>query len=175
MLGSRLPLTYSPRDRDYHIGDIPSCALVVTRLSVGLPCKLIFWMLDTICAIEVMNEDEDFPMLSHFWCKFYWIFIRTEMLMQALQNSSLTCLVDDPKMTESMGKLLLQVQSGLSQDSFQTELACPKGSVLLSTNSKETERYFFHFVFQISFLFQNWLQGNNTIVLPTMIVHCMSK
>ena len=60
--------------------------------------------------------------------------------MQALHSTTLTSLVDDPKMTESMGEFLLQVQSGLSQGSFQTGLVSPKAGVLLSTNSKENER-----------------------------------
>jgi hypothetical protein len=63
------------------------------------------------------------------------------MLMQALSSTTLTCLLDDPKMTDSLGEFLLQVQSGLSQGSNQTGLQTPKGSVLLTTNSTpETER-----------------------------------
>jgi hypothetical protein len=64
------------------------------------------------------------------------------MLMQILQSTTLTCFVDDPKLTESLGEFLLQVNSGLLQGSSQTGLNAPKGSLLLSTNSIECDRYY---------------------------------
>jgi hypothetical protein len=66
--------------------------------------------------------------------------------MDKLCSSSLTCLVDDSKMTESLGEFLLQVQGGLSQGSSQTGLKIPKGGILLTTNNPpETDRYKFFF------------------------------
>lgn len=62
--------------------------------------------------------------------------------MQSLSSTTLTCLLDDPKITESLGEFLLQVQGGISQGSSQTGLKTPKGSVMLTTNSSpETARY----------------------------------
>ena len=64
------------------------------------------------------------------------------MLLKALSSTTLTCLLDDPKMTESLGEFLLQLQSGLSQGSCQYGMKTPKGGVLMTTNScPETERY----------------------------------
>jgi len=62
------------------------------------------------------------------------------MLMQILQSTTLTCFVDDPKLTEQLSEFLLQLNSGFTQGSSQTGLNVPKGSILLSTNSKECER-----------------------------------
>ena len=71
--------------------------------------------------------------------------------MQALKNSSFTCMIDDAKMTDSLAEFLLHVQGGLPQGSIQSGSASPVGSVLLSANVKESERFDFKLVYVASF------------------------
>ncbi len=62
--------------------------------------------------------------------------------MEKLCSTTLTCLLDDPKMTESLGEFLLQVQGGLSQGSSQNGSRTPRGGILFTTNNPpETDRY----------------------------------
>lgn len=49
-------------------------------------------------------------------------------------------MVDDPKITQSLGEFLNQVQSGLTQGSSGSGMLAPKGSLLLSSNNMEVER-----------------------------------
>ena len=63
------------------------------------------------------------------------------MLMSALVNMSLVRLVDDPTINTTFSEFLLQVHRGLPQGSTKTGLAVPCGSLLLSTNNQESERY----------------------------------
>ena len=62
--------------------------------------------------------------------------------MRALKSTTLTCLLDDPTMTTSFSEFLLQIQSGLPQGSLRTGLSVPSGSILMSTNSIESARYY---------------------------------
>ena len=50
-------------------------------------------------------------------------------------------MVDDPAFTKSLGEFLNQVQGGLTQGSANVGLMSPKGSLLLTSNDKEVERY----------------------------------
>lgn len=49
-------------------------------------------------------------------------------------------VVDVVKMTESFTEFILHVQGGLLQGSSQSGIDCPLGSVLLTSNFKESER-----------------------------------
>lgn len=62
--------------------------------------------------------------------------------MCALKSTTLTCLLDDPTMSTAFSEFLLQIQSGLPQGSLRTGLSVPSGSILMSTNSIESERYY---------------------------------
>lgn len=64
-----------------------------------------------------------------------------KVIMHALQSITLACLVDDPVQTSTLSEFLLQVQSGLPQGSLRSGLNTRKGSVLISTNSAECERW----------------------------------
>ncbi len=48
--------------------------------------------------------------------------------------------IDDPKMTDQLAEFLLQVQGGFSQGSMKSTVT-PKSSILLTSNSKETDRF----------------------------------
>jgi hypothetical protein len=50
-------------------------------------------------------------------------------------------MVDDPAFTRSLGEFLNQVQSGLTQGSSGSGMLAPKGSLLLSSNDKEADRW----------------------------------
>ena len=60
--------------------------------------------------------------------------------MSVLASTSLVCLVDDPNINATFSEFLLQVHGGLAQGSSRTGLAVPHGSILMSTNLRESER-----------------------------------
>lgn len=70
------------------------------------------------------------------------LFLFSKVLMCALKSTTLTCLLDDPTMSTAFSEFLLQIQSGLPQGSLRTGLSVPSGSILMSTNSIESERYY---------------------------------
>jgi hypothetical protein len=51
-------------------------------------------------------------------------------------------LIDDPKMTDQLAEFLLQIQGGFSQGSLKGT-DTPRGSIILTSNSKETDRYIY--------------------------------
>ncbi len=55
-------------------------------------------------------------------------------------RTSMVVCIDDPKMTDQLAEFLLQVQGGFSQGSIKGIVA-PKSSILLTSNSKETDRF----------------------------------
>ena len=61
------------------------------------------------------------------------------MLGSCCQTSMMVC-IDDPKMTDQLAEFLLQVQGGFSQGSIKGTVM-PKSSILLTFNSKETDRF----------------------------------
>jgi hypothetical protein len=63
------------------------------------------------------------------------------MLMSALVSTSLVCLVDNPNINATFSEFLLQVHGGLASNNDDRGLAVPHGSILMSTNLQESERY----------------------------------
>jgi hypothetical protein len=61
-------------------------------------------------------------------------------MLERVCHTSMVVLVDDPKMTEQLGEFLLQTQEGFSQGSLSTGSDVPKGTFLLTSNAKETDR-----------------------------------
>ena len=61
--------------------------------------------------------------------------------MSVLTSTTLTCLIDDPTVNTTFSEFLLQIQGGLPQGSKQTDLLVPRGSILMTSNEPETERY----------------------------------
>ena len=61
--------------------------------------------------------------------------------MTNLAATNLTCLVDDPIFTGPLNEFLVAVQSRLPQGSLRTGFSVPIGNMLLSSNSRENERY----------------------------------
>ena len=53
----------------------------------------------------------------------------------------MVAFLDDGRMTSDLAEFLLQLQGGLSQGSTSAGTFVPRGSVLLTSNYPETERY----------------------------------
>ncbi|XP_028415289.1 uncharacterized protein LOC114538335 [Dendronephthya gigantea] len=68
--------------------------------------------------------------------------VSIKMLMSALVNTTLVCLVDDPRINATLSEFLLQLHGGLAQGSFRSGLAVPRGGILMSTNVQESERIY---------------------------------
>jgi hypothetical protein len=77
---------------------------------------------------------------GHQIIKLLFIFSCSKMMMSALASTSLVCLVDDANINATFSEFLLQVHGGLAQGSSRTWLAVPRGSILISTNLRESER-----------------------------------
>ena len=65
-------------------------------------------------------------------------------MLEALTKTTFVIVLDDAKMTDNLTELLLQVQGGLLQGSAQSGMETPSGSILLTSNSKENDRYVLH-------------------------------
>ena len=64
--------------------------------------------------------------------------------MSVLAQTSMTLFIDGPTMTNALAELLriLEVQEGrLPQGSMKTGSEAPSGSILFSSNYKESKRY----------------------------------
>ncbi|XP_068755856.1 uncharacterized protein [Montipora capricornis] len=61
-------------------------------------------------------------------------------VLEVMSKTSLVVLVDDPLISQLLGKFLNQIQSGLMQGSATFGMQAPKASLLISSNSKEVER-----------------------------------
>lgn len=64
-----------------------------------------------------------------------------KVLMSTLAASTLTCTIDDPIFTNQFNEFLLSVQTGLPQGSLKNGFSFPVGTALISSNSREGERY----------------------------------
>jgi hypothetical protein len=62
-------------------------------------------------------------------------------MLESVSSTSLVVLVNDPKINNQLAEFMLQVQGGLTQGSSQRGMSTPKGTLLLTSNEKEVERY----------------------------------
>jgi hypothetical protein len=60
--------------------------------------------------------------------------------MEALTKTTFVVVLDDAKLTDSLTEFLLSVQGGLLQGSSQTGMDTPSGSILLTSNERESDR-----------------------------------
>ena len=63
------------------------------------------------------------------------------MVMDKVPKTGLVTFLDDGRMTATLAEFLLQLQGGLMQGSSTQGTLVPRGSVLLSSNYVESERY----------------------------------
>lgn len=64
-----------------------------------------------------------------------------KMVMDKVSKTGLVTFLDDGRMTATLAEFLLQLQGGLMQGSSTQGALVPRGSVLLSSNYVEPERY----------------------------------
>ena len=63
------------------------------------------------------------------------------MVMEKLSKMTMVAFLDDGKMMATLAEFLLQLQGGLSQGSTSSGCFVPRGSVLLTSNYNEPERW----------------------------------
>ncbi|XP_068753997.1 uncharacterized protein [Montipora capricornis] len=77
--------------------------------------------------------------MSSFFLTMYLVWFSKKVL-EVTSKTSLVVLVDDPLISQQLGKFLNQIQSGLMQGSATFGMKAPRASLLISSNSKEVER-----------------------------------
>lgn len=63
------------------------------------------------------------------------------MVVNKVCKTTLVTFLDDGKMTSALAEFLLQLQGGLMQGSTAQGQSIPKGSMILTSNFNEPERY----------------------------------
>ena len=62
-------------------------------------------------------------------------------ILEILSKTTLFVMMDDPLISTNMGEFFNQIQGGLLQGSATSGMFAPRGSVLLTSNDEEVERY----------------------------------
>ena len=65
-------------------------------------------------------------------------------MRQILAKTNLIVMIDDPVISSNLEEFLLQFQSGLTMGSKTSGLMVPQGSLLLTSNTDVTQRYYKH-------------------------------
>ena len=85
--------------------------------------------------------------------------------MDKVSKTGLVTFLDDGRMTATLAEFLLQLQGGLMQGSSTQGALVPRGSVLLSSNYVEPERYIWLLTF-----FQKFYLNIVTVVIFLIII-----
>ncbi|CAB4006089.1 Hypothetical predicted protein, partial [Paramuricea clavata] len=63
-----------------------------------------------------------------------------QSMIRAVSSTTLVSLFDDPKMTASFSEYLYQLQGGLTQGSLKSGVHTPKGTIMFTGTTKESDR-----------------------------------